>query len=489
MADKLYTPEDTLKLVREAAERGETFKVKIARRKDAMYAPQTVCTFEGVTLQQIDSVEEWVPLLFGGGGGTYELSIYSTGQPGVPMLGGIYKVSLEGPVRPFDATPMKDASWPGPTPEKMKFPIVNGVNFTYTGTATNTAQPSAPASSLPTNAVGTAPQREAQNIANSTSVPHEKVEANRLSLVAAELDRREKELEAERRRLDIDALRREFSSQKAVAPPAQDNSLIIEMIRQSNEDRRAHAQQMSSVLERIAQRPGVDPMLEKLLEKALNKGEESKQFVEMLGAMSTTVMQVLAANVEMQAAMQPQEESPAYKLARQGMTVLAGIMGGPKVAQASVAAVGGDASFGGAEMPALPAGKKVKLTKTQALVRIIQRKAPFEEVVKRFVKALRDPEFLSIVERHKGNWQEVSVELLGEWAMEDTSNMAYVQNMLPKVLEWGTAQGLLSQPTAPAAPAKKRVPKNGHAKPAPAPEPVKEAPPAEIETETPSAEA
>lgn len=499
MAVPIYTEQETMQILRDAQNKdGNAFRVKIWHKSAPNFQEHLAANFSGVTLEQVETWDEWVPRLFNGCPGLWSMQVSHGTQP-AHQYGGPLKFSVDGPPgkKPvLDFKMLQAEEYSGP--RDLKYPFQNEAQKK---SETNSETPS-----LPNNQVGNQAMRESADIAGKTSGA-DKAEAIRLQQIALELQRQEKYLEEQRQNMKLAEMEARLKAQ--YAPPAQQTGqpdatvmLLMEMLKQQKEDARAAQAQQAMLLERLFSRPTVDPVVEKLIEKVekladKEKDPGQKHVIELIGTVAQMSSQMIASQAELMSSMNGAPESPGFKLAQQGLMVLQGILssqaGQPQLALNPGEAQGAPQQFAGLPPEATPAPvEKPKLTRVEALVRCLYRKDSPEEVYKRFKKCTKDEEFLHILGKHQGNWNAVAQELLGPWLFQ---NIAYVQPTLLRVMELAQADGIMKRAEpSPAAATVEATPvateeapkrrKNGakaHATQTPAPE-VVEAPMATVES-------
>lgn len=457
MAVQVYTPHDTMQMIRDAANKnGEGgFRVKIYHKSSPAYVENIFASFLGATLEQVETFEEWLPHLSAMCPGQWIVKVCE--GIGGNQIGGDLKFSLEGAPRKaavewkvltMDSyTGPRDIKFP-PMPESAKpMPIVE-------------------TTALPTNTVGSNAAREAAELAGKSSGV-DRSEAFRLQQIAVDLQRQEKALEEQRNNMKLEAIEQRIAArfERAAAPtptpaPQQSDSMMMfmmEMLKQQKEDARAAQVQQAALLERLLSRPPENnAVLERILEKLGNteKDPAQKHVIELIGTVSQMSSQMIASQAELLNSMQGPVESPGFKLAQQGLMTLQGILasqtgqpqlalpaGPPQAAQRPPQAFAGHEEEE-AEPPRKP-------TKVEELVASIYRKEPIAAVYKRFKRCAKDEEFLSILGKHGGNWTAVAQELLGPWLF---TNVDYVQTTLTGVLDMATADGITNKVPPPAPP-------------------------------------
>lgn len=515
--EKIYTTEETLQEIRKAAEqRGDSFRVRIHRKRAPhILSLDLFASFDEVEVKYLECLEAWLPAL-SNGGGQFEVTAYHASDIGKPV-GGVIRVNYPGDAQPVDAKIVYTTEWVGP--KKLLYPKIPGFNSPAYGQANQGALGSTPAQTLnqlPTNTVGSVTAREAATVSQNSSNPYERAEASRLISISAELERKEREVAERERRLELEALKKEVTSNQAAEPRESwvEKALPVFMTWMQAQDKKAEAaaaiaaeerrfqqQQTIALFERLAAKPAVDPhieRLERLIEKVAEKKEENngtmmQQMATAMGSMTTTTLQLLHGQAELIKSMQPEEEAPMLKLANRFMDVMKGAGGQYQAQLAEMGTQGNEGQMNGYTEGAPPPPQKRKLTPLQALERSILRMETWEQVSKRFNRALRNAEFRALVQKHNGDFTKVIEERLGAWAVGAPDRIPYLQRILPLVYQAAVEAGLLLKPEpvtaatategVKAAPAPRKV-RNGAAKNA-----VVEVKPEAVEvTEAPASE-
>lgn len=450
----VFTPQETMNLLRDAMNKeGNNFRIKIWHRAAQNYQEMQIATFDGATLEQIEVFEEWILQLFDSCPGTWSLHIFHGVQRG-QMYGAPLKFVVDG-------TPGKKpvVNWGVLDSEKY-----SGPRDIKTPLRPETAKaPEAPKEQgLPNNQLGSKEARDAASLAASLQGA-DRAEAIRLQNIAMTLDQQMKALEVQRQELRDQKMRDEMRAEMramqpvAVAAPTREPDQTIPLIMkmmEAAEARAAAAQlQMAQFMDRAMTRPAIDPVTQKILDRLEKMSENTKpagqeQVIGLIGTVSSMASQMIASQAELMSSMNGPEESGLMKLAQQGLAALPAIMAAQSGTKAPQLAL----PSGQPQLAGMPEEQKPKrkLTKIEALQRIIYMKAPANEVYARFRRALRDEQFRGIVMKHNSDWPSVAQEVLGPWAIE---NLNYLQETLPQVLGMAMEEGLIVQ-----APPKKEAP-------------------------------
>lgn len=492
--DKIFTQNEVAAAVKEKLDetKVDSFRFRIMRRHSPHALAEQFAVFDGATYEHLTNPEAWLNPL--GGGGHYEISVYHESDKG-KLIGAPYKVTFPGTyyIRPKGSV-IQSPTWVGPTNllvPKLEELIASDVS---SNTSTTPAQAASP---LPTTSVGGPTVPALQQVIAAPMSRVEAAEANRLLSVSSELSRQEKELAKREAALEAEArearLRADFQKMiPAPAPASSGMSMEVVMLKLS-EMQMSNMQMMMKMqedsnnrqmemLKRVTERPAVDPNLQMLLDRIDKKGEKMEEFkavTEMMGTMATTTMQIIQSNAELMAASQGPVEGPGFKLARQALVSLGGLINQSSIKSAQIAPQEGEAQ-------ALPenAGENTgpqKYSQLELLERSIRRGDPEEKVIARFLKALRSKKFNKYVaENFQGSLIKLVEAHLGEWAMEEPEHMEYLNDLVPKLFKAGVDAKLITAPvqeTPTPAPATNGVKKKRAAAPveeiAPLPQPEK----------------
>jgi len=319
---------------------GDQFTLKVFRR-NSFGSPQTaVATFDNAQATHFHNPETWLPRL-AGGGPTFVLHAHHVKEP-LKMVGGPIlfscPVSPESPAKTaIDVTLPLQPGWNGPT--EMSYPTKE------TGVTFDRAAYSAPPPGLP----GTASQNlgTSNQDGGAPKTQEAYVQWQMQQQLTAEKDRlseKTRALEEERRRLEIENIRRESDAKlKALentithAQPKTDIAQIIAVITaaatpivtailQSNSETRKEmeraraeqTQQTQALLNQLLTRPMVDPTVLAILDKKNSEppNQMLHQVTESMGNVMQVAMDALRTAAELQGGNQP-EESGTVKTLRE----------------------------------------------------------------------------------------------------------------------------------------------------------------------------
>jgi len=131
MADnKALSPEETFVLINtKAKEQGDTFRVKVYRRRPGSTLLETVATLGDAKVEHIANPEMWLQQL-AGGGPTFVLQVFHTSEP-TTAVGGMFAINIPGDPRDVDLRVVKHPGWAGPPallfPQASLMPQAPGV--------------------------------------------------------------------------------------------------------------------------------------------------------------------------------------------------------------------------------------------------------------------------------------------------------------------------------------------------------------------------
>lgn len=475
--DKIYTQNEVAAAVKEKLDetKVDSFRFRIMRRHSPHALAEQFAVFDGATYEHLTNPEAWLNPL--GGGGHYEISVYHESDKG-KLIAAPYKVTFPGTyyIRPKGSV-IQSPTWVGPT--NLLVPKLEELIAASDAPSNTPATPAQAASPLPTTSVGGPTVPALQQVIAAPVSRVEAVEANRLLSVSSELSRQEKELAKREAALEAEArearLRADF--QKMIPAPAPSGGMSSEgmmlkfaemqmnnmqMMMKMQEDSNNRQMEM---LRKVSERPAVDPNLQILLDRIDKKGEKMEEFkavTEMMGTMATTTMQIIQSNAELMAASQGPQESPGFKLARQALVSLGGIInkttGNPTIAALPSGEEAPPPTSEASEQQPPPTYSQLEL-----LERAIMRGDPDAKIIARFLKALKSKKFNKyVMENHQGDLMKLVEARLGEWAMEEPEHMQFLQEIAPKMFQAGIDAGLIPRPPASPPVAATPAETNGH---------------------------
>lgn len=441
--EKIYTMAEMLESYRSKISSSglDSFRIRVNRRPAAHLAPDYLATFEEVSISQILSPELWIIDLFGGG--HFEITVNHASDPNGGMPGP-YKISYDPAQNPLKkatyetiVAQMGTPGWMGPT--HLLYPRPPSAQMTP-GPVTTTVGPPAPvAPPASTNSVG---NPQLNQIATGSQNPAERNEANRLQYVSEKLAEQERKNFEDKLELKI----------AAMAPKEKQGPSILELMtaaapfliqfmnsKAATEERMFKAQQESAAMQLQLAKDAANQQMT-LMTALMNrpKDDSAKAMGDMIGTMSNVLMQTMHAQAELMNAGAPQQESPAFKLARQAMVTLSAFMGKGQ-AQMLPDEDGQIALPPGTEAPQAQNGEKQKFSQLELLARAFMRHDPKEKVAERFIKALKSKKFNQVLHtKYQGNFLALVNDVLGPWAAESAENMEYAQETVPFIWEAAT---------------------------------------------------
>jgi hypothetical protein len=359
MFDKSTTlsPDETLALINETARaKGDTFRVRVARRASPSSQPVVIATLEDAIAEHFVMPETWLPPL--AGGGFYFLHVYhsSSDLKNTP-IGSPLPINAQGTPRNIDPSAVSRSDWTGP--RTLIYPVKpseNPADFTVSlgGGNDRVPQPSAGASFQgPSIPPGTDPAIAQQLLRDARETELRRMEATlmeerkrlEIETVKKEAEFRLKASEEMRRddRTRLERLERELIELRRAptATPSNPNHfeelvarmapLALEFFKQASEQRQFLIKQQMDVaaqsekasremMQAILSRPVVDPALVALLKR--EEPESSKYLtpmIEAIGMMSQTTMNILSSAAELGLAGRSEEPHPAMQVIREGI--------------------------------------------------------------------------------------------------------------------------------------------------------------------------
>lgn len=432
--EKIFSEAEKFELMRQriASTSVNAFRVRVTRREQPHLTPELLATFEGCSVEQLGSPETWLPELFGGG--SYELRIAHMVTANDELFPPLKMTYATIPVKKLTPTELfflvDSEAYHGP--KGMVYPQRPKV-------AVNTVIDKAPLlPALSTTSAGGPETPNIQHVASNGSVT-ERMEATRLAVVQENLMRQEKELSEKANDMKMEALRSEMRT--LMTQPAKQWDLpslltaaspfILAFFdsRKESEARMFQMQQQQQtaqleMMKLLNQKPELDPAMRELLDKASKKDDFGmlKNVTEMMGAMTTTTMQIIQSNAELMAASQPQGDSPQMKLAQTGLKVLGAILSNGKqiVEDDDEGQQGVEQQEEAQALPENAAPEKKKYSQRQLLERALIRKDPKEKVAARFLKALKSAKFTGWVnKKYGGSYVEMVNALVITWQNPD----------------------------------------------------------------------
>lgn len=493
MADgKLLTPQDTIDLLNvKAKDLGDDFRVRVFRKRHAGALPESIATLDNAQVVHIANPETWLPKL-AGGGPIFTLSVYHMSDSTLP-LGGMISVAIPGTPREVDALAPKISGWNGP--KTLVWPEVTASRLgepSYSVAPSLSSFVTAPGTNVPSGGSG------------GGAFSHEFGMGRDYDRLREQLMAQERALGEERRRMELDGLRREHElrmkemEMRLTNQPHQktENSsggikdliaavapVVSQMIQAQNEmrmqmmkldaDRASQTQQMLTVL---MTKPLIDPAIQGLMDKA--KGEQVpqaqmlSQMAEAMGAMTRTTMDLVQTAIDAGLGGRQQEDPPALKAIREGAKAITALMSGYQSSiqqqitgqnpalPAAIPAPQRVSSNGGhgAQVPvepqpggfnemaqATPAVERVPPSIPGALGAIdgmIRAKAPVSQVAQTIINNLSDGGLQMALMAVDGNIDTLIERQFGDWIKSSPANGQYITSLFDEVNRLGTAAGI-----------------------------------------------
>ncbi len=450
----------------EEPEHGDCFKLKVLRRPNASsQITQYVASFTDASFSMVTNAESWLAPF--AGGGLYVLHVFD--GKGRRQHAVLTPAEIIGAARSPDPRVTKSSTWLGPT--LIDAPVAtNGVG-----------------------AVATSPFHALAGELSSSGVPPRSGAEGGLSGLfdasrrmddeyrrrEVELAERERRMEAERAKADLDALRRtiqglEAKLERAAEAPKPAGPGIAEVLpailgglaplfaawfNASGEDRKRQIEMERARLEADLRRaeeaakpkPLVDPQIMEMLGRQAQRAEESaKQFGELMraqaessrlnlesqGVAQRSMLQTIAQVMEIQAKVGEPAKSPGVDWGKvipgalQGLAAMARAQGAPAQPQGQPGApmVQNPQLAGPAPASSLPI---IPAASLEAVEKLVKAKAPPSDVMAALKIALEDPDGKKEIEA-RGGLMGVFDARLGEWAQAE-ANGPYAEALVKEL--------------------------------------------------------
>jgi len=353
---------DTLTLLQQIArDKGDNFWIKVLRRRSHAALPDPIAIFADAQVMHIQHPETWLPRAVGGG--YLVLQTFHADDPST-SLGGFIPIHVDTDVFPpkeVDIGVVKSQSWTGP--KRLEWPSAKDKEASTQPTLSigSTFTPPAPLSgnSAANNVPGRGQPGDSIFAAEFARLEHER-ELLRATQRELEIERRRQEIETLRREqmYELKALEAKFTS-AAANPTKQPNvaetiaavlaaaaPIITQMFHGQNEmklqmlrqQEQASLQNQAMVTALMA-RPSIDPAMEKALDRMSNMLEKSRaetvpanqmihNMAEAMGMMTQTTMDLVHTAAEMNLGGGGKEDHPALKAIRQGVRAVTSLVEG-----------------------------------------------------------------------------------------------------------------------------------------------------------------
>lgn len=325
---------------------GDQFWMKVFRRTGIGSPPVSIATFENAQATHFQNPETWLPRL-AGGGPTFILQAYHCKETSKMVGGPILfscPVDASNPVKDIDTSLPTQPGWNGPV--EMSYPYPDAARGPRQSAAFGISVPpgnvagNGVANNGNANVVGGAlSQQELLSqwqASQNLNLERERLQAQSRAL---EEERRKFELENVRRESDarIKALENSIANAAAHARPQTDITQVVTAIvaaatpivtalmqsnaetrRESEKARTDQAQQTQTLLMQMLTRPLVDPTVLAILDKKNSEppNQMLHQVTESMGSVMQVAMDALRTAAEMQQGGQP-EESGTVKTMRE----------------------------------------------------------------------------------------------------------------------------------------------------------------------------
>lgn len=514
MSEPLTNQETVALIAEKAKETGiDQFKVKISRKPMAGL-PMQIATFEDATTEQIANPETWLPRMFGGGP-HFIVTAFHVNDKTRPV-GGFLNFHLPGEVRRVDPRILTSSDWAGP--RQMSFPRFErpqDTDITLLSDGLDGAAPQAPASG---RSVGGHFSQVTSTIPGTNPADAARLAAAEAKLNAAEgeIRRREKEVAEDRHRMELERVKAEANAQvaalredvkrlaeRALAPVTSQGPGTIEVlldkvlpvalgmmqtVMKDGADQRlalakmqmdANAKQADvqlQILQKLGEKPAVDPLLLDLIRERKGGGFEEAQ-MQMMSTMTQTTLQAVTTAAEVAMMGQGPAEPPSVAIAKQivkGLQALAlaakstgttqpparnqqlpgttqpasrqlppqspPTNGSAQVQPATRPAQPGQpAAFGGIDVSGIDMSPGI----VDRIEQAIRNRADVETVVNLILAATKHPEFVAELQKHNGGVMELfSARGLMDWLRADEANNApYVQRLMQRLQERAAETG------------------------------------------------
>lgn len=494
--DRSHSHEETLNALRERATKdgGDAFIVKVLRRPNPGMPPSVVAMLSGASLQHICNPEIWVPQL--SGGGKYLMQGYHVDEPTKP-IGGFVAFSMDGiEPRDVDGSALTKPDWRGPAvleyPPKpaprdardadgiyAQAPL--GPGPTDNATRTTNGWIRSPGGGLvrPDYAGASAQPVDAwRRDAAMLEAERRKIEDERLLNARErhkdELDSLKKSHEADMRALKTEMLGA-IQQQRPSGPDAS-ATMMLEMVKQAAEDRRAADVQraedrrlalatqersdarFSAMMEKMFDRPKEDPMtmLTKVVElvKSGDKGNSNEAQLKMMTSMAEmssmqvgTAMDFVQAAADLQLGASGDKGNKWEKVADQVMKGIGALARGAAARQPPqfIAPQPPPTYEQQARQQPLPQGQQPQpqqppkpppeIPVIQQFEDAIRAKTPIDTVATALLQHFLDPSIQQalMAKDVEGDFEKLIYKRLGNWHLEDTRNAEYLKALFTEV--------------------------------------------------------
>lgn len=384
MADKLMTHEETLALINAKAKAdGDSFLLKVFRKKFAGGLPESLASFSDVQTIHIHNPEHWLPK-FAGGGPLFVFYVYHVSEPttaiGGPLTIQVPTDSLQAKaVGELDPRIVKSRDWKGPS--TLIWPTAEDLRKNEIPYAISALPPGPGIGNSVANV--SVPVPGAQGVGR-ISAEEEKLQrlTSQLETERFKLEQNQRQFEDDKRRMELDNIRRENDARakdlesritaelRAIAQATQTaqavprgpdltqtiatvlaaiTPMVQTMMTANNEMRLAQMKQQEqaqaqtqAILTSILARPSVDPAIEKAFDKIQSVLERSQatqvpqtqvlhSMTEAMASMTGMTMDFMQAAADNIGGGKP-DDHPMLKAVKEGVKAVTQMMAGYQAA-------------------------------------------------------------------------------------------------------------------------------------------------------------
>lgn len=495
---RMITTPETIEMLRErAAKEGDTFVVKVQRRKHPGLPPELVASLSGVLVEHIVNYELWVPQLCGGG--KLLLSVFHTNDV-TKQVGGFVNFEISAAPKDADLEALKRPDWRGPStidyplpPERrpqdvpdmytVRPPSPPGPGTGDSATAVHSAWARSPGGGFTRQEYGDNVVGFDRVSAKMGQVENERRRVEEERLVnererhKAELDAVKREQAAEMRALELKMMT-QFSANSKPSGPDPMMTMLMEQMKQQAEDRRAAENRAAAAaLEAEKQRAedrraaearqaAADARFEKLIEKMSEKKPEKDpletfksvaelmkknddgstkaihSMMETMGTINNITMDFVDRMAEMQLGGK-EPESPIVK-------------GAEAVAKAITGMIKGNAMRKQVPPQYAPQQLPPQAPRQQApqppqdmsvlgqIEKGIRLKLDPKEIARVLIANINDPGVLQAAMESGNDFEVAFDKRLGNWKNESPANMAYFQTLITEIEKAAIAAGIMA---------------------------------------------
>lgn len=470
---------------------GNTFRIKIYRKRSAAALPEHVATMDGAEVRHVANPETWLPKLCGGG--NYFFMVFHSSDT-TTAVGGHLPWAFQG--APYDnlrLDAVRGPNWEGP--QEIIFPPKEDIldRPTHITMAPTPHQPMPmpapihPPQQVPSPAIEAAMAQFQTMQGQFAQRERELIEKERR--MEKEADRRESE--ARWREMEAKASAREAqlqaqiqqaaaAAQVAQARPPESNILekiapvlvpIVQQIIQGQNDMRAammkqddaRSQQQQVLFQAMLQKPAIDPTVEKLVSKVeslsekLNQQNQTPQhqmMADMVATVSKATMNMVKMATEASLGPAKPSEPPIMMAIRESVKAVQALASGMQMRTPPAAQQYQPQLPAQAQPPDAPPSAGIPPRAVQAAVvpeprgtvvdeieRDIRAKINPTDVATKLISALGDPDMQAELAKYGNSPNELFAVRLGDWVQSDTANAVYSASLLQEIQRVGTQAG------------------------------------------------